>query len=81
MLDFVWRILGFSLDKDIVRAHQLARARKYFEGEEVKKAKALIDEAEASSSSPLPVPSVSAKKAHAEANEVIAKRTRSSTQV
>tara|TARA_R110000744_G_scaffold23763_2_gene60061 strand:- start:139 stop:381 length:243 start_codon:yes stop_codon:yes gene_type:complete len=80
MLDFVWRILGFSLDKDIVRAHQLARARKYFEGEEVKKAKALIDEAEASSS-PLPFPSVSAKKAHTEANEVIAKRTRSSTQV
>tara|TARA_R110000764_G_scaffold234183_1_gene327903 strand:- start:922 stop:1161 length:240 start_codon:yes stop_codon:yes gene_type:complete len=79
MLDFVWRILGFSLDKDIVRAHQLARARKYFEGEEVKKAKALIDEAEASS--PLPFPSVSAKKAHTEANEVIAKRTRSSTQV
>ena len=78
MLDFVWRILGFSLEKDIVRAHQLARAKKYFEAEEVRKAKELIDEADTSASPPLPArsvfrivnsptPTTDAKKAHGEA--------------
>tara|TARA_R110002167_G_scaffold202714_2_gene406646 strand:+ start:1978 stop:2220 length:243 start_codon:yes stop_codon:yes gene_type:complete len=75
MLDFVWRILGFSLEKDIVRAHQLARAKKYFEAEEVRKAKELIDEAENATAPPpnsartflFNAPTTDAKKAHGEA--------------
>tara|TARA_R110000824_G_scaffold8293_9_gene37418 strand:+ start:2971 stop:3153 length:183 start_codon:yes stop_codon:yes gene_type:complete len=27
MLDWVWRLLGYKLDKDLIRKHQLERAK------------------------------------------------------
>tara|TARA_B110000211_G_C14060899_1_gene545471 strand:- start:428 stop:613 length:186 start_codon:yes stop_codon:yes gene_type:complete len=42
MLDFVWRLLGYKLDKDLVKKHQIARAIAWDETEKVKEAKKVV---------------------------------------
>ena len=42
MLDFVWRLFGYKLDKDLVKAHQIARAIAWDEAEKVKEAKIVV---------------------------------------
>ena len=45
MLDFVWRLFGYELEKDIIRKHQLARAIKWNEDQKVKEAEKVVEEA------------------------------------
>ena len=42
MLDFVWRLFGYKLDKDLVKKHQIARAVAWSEAEKVKEAKIVV---------------------------------------
>ena len=49
MLDFIWRLLGYELDKDVIRSHQLARAKKWSEDQKVKKAEKVVEDAKPSS--------------------------------
>lgn len=44
MFDFVWRIFGYKLEKDIIRKHQLARAIAYEEQLAIKEAKKVIED-------------------------------------
>tara|TARA_R110000803_G_scaffold91500_2_gene158911 strand:- start:321 stop:497 length:177 start_codon:yes stop_codon:yes gene_type:complete len=44
MFDFVWRIFGYKLEKDIIKKHQLARAIAYEEQLVIKEAKKVIED-------------------------------------
>tara|TARA_B110000908_G_scaffold154485_1_gene191847 strand:+ start:498 stop:683 length:186 start_codon:yes stop_codon:yes gene_type:complete len=48
MLDFVWRLFGYELEKDIIRKHQLARAKRWSEDQKVKDAEKVVENAKPS---------------------------------
>tara|TARA_R110000737_G_scaffold207588_1_gene225552 strand:- start:288 stop:485 length:198 start_codon:yes stop_codon:yes gene_type:complete len=46
MFNFIWRMLGYKLDKDIIKKHQLARALAYEEQQAIKEAQKVLKDCE-----------------------------------